>query len=834
MEIDRSEETMQFKDSAIQIGAQAVDKTDAIRKVGALLVKSGNIEPGYIDSMMAREEVANTFLGNGIAIPHGIPKDRELINETGVAVLQVPDGVPWNEGELVHLVVGIAAKSDEHLTILSNLTDVLGDADEAARLAVTDDAGEIARRLSGGNLAPEEEKEVAEDFADGFDYTITSPHGLHARPATALVELAKTFDADIQVRNDNKAGDAKSLIGLLKLGIEKDTHIRVSAKGADALKALAAIQTAFEEGLEDEEEALAEAAQASPTPSSQSIDYDGQCIAGISASPGIAIGPVQKFQRGRIIVDEKAHQSATAETARLSAALKTAKQELAELYRDMVNKSGAAKAAIFKAQTEFLDDPEILKAARALIKKGHSAGWAWQQSYEDHATVLAAMQDEILAARALDLRDVGRRLLKLLADKVEDDPELPSSPVILLADDLTPSDTAGLDPKFVLGLCTASGGPTSHTAIIARSLDIPAVVSAGPDSLSLADGDPVILDGTAGLLVAQPTDRDNAHAEKIRIAYQAQLEAERLACYQPAIMTDNTRIEVVANIGGVDEAKAAIEAGGEGVGLLRTEFQFLQRDTEPSEEEQYEACKAMIEAMGGLPMIVRTLDIGGDKDVPYLTMPEEMNPFLGVRGIRLCLERDDLFRTQLRAIFRASKYGTIRIMYPMIATMEELRAAKKITEEVRLEVGASPVEIGMMMEIPSAVMMAEDFAHEVDFFSIGTNDLTQYALAMDRMHPQLAKMADGLHPAVLRLIRRIVEAADTAGIWVGACGGIAGDPLGAVILSGLGVKELSVSIPAIAAVKAKIRSISMANAQDVAQRALGCQLASEVRALPHE
>ena len=823
---------MQFKESAIQVGAQARDKSDAIAKVGELLVKSGNIEPGYIQSMMAREEVANTYLGNGIAIPHGIPKDRELIKETGVAVLQLPEGVIWNNDERVHLVVGIAAKSDEHLTILSNLTDVLDDAEEAKRLATTTDAADIARRLSGQDHATtgEAAEEAPEDYELGFEHVVMSPHGLHARPATALVDIAKTFEAGILVRNGNKVGDAKSLIGLLKLGIEKGATIRISAEGPDAEKALETIFNALAEGLEDEEEAAAEAAHDHAV-AAEDISYEGAVIAGISASPGIASGPVCQFRRGRIVVNEKATGTPDAELARLDDALAKARGELTALYDDMVQKQGAGKAAIFKAQGEFLDDPEMQAKARALIAEGASAGWAWKLSYEEHAAILGAMKDELLAARALDLQDVGRRLLKHLADKVEDDPDLPDSPVILIADDLTPSDTAGLDPTLVLGLCTASGGPTSHTAIIARSLDIPAVVGAGADCLGLSDGKEVIVDGSSGVLVTEPTQKDRDEADKARNAFARQAEAERNACYQPAITADGHRIEVVANIGSVDEAYAAVVAGGEGVGLLRTEFQFLQRDTAPSEDEQYEAISAMIKAMNGLPMIIRTLDIGGDKDVPYLSTPEEMNPFLGVRGIRLCLLRDDIFRTQLRAIFRASANGPIRIMYPMISSLEELRAAKAITEEVRKEVGAEPVEIGMMIEIPSAVMMAEEFAREVDFFSIGTNDLTQYALAMDRMHPQLAKMADGLNPAVLRLIRKTVEAADAAGIWVGACGGIAGDPLGAVILAGLGVHELSVSIPAIASVKARIRSLSMAEARAFAADALAKTDAAAVRAL---
>ena len=497
----------------------------------------------------------------------------------------------------------------------------------------------------------------------------------------------------------------------------------------------------------------------------------------------------------------------------------------------MWKKSGPAKAGIFKAHAEFLDDPEMLDAARSLIREGRSAGWAWQHVYEDRAGILASMKDAVLAARASDLRDAGRRVLKLLAETIEDEPQLPDQPVILVADDLTPSDTARLDPKFALGLCTAGGGPTSHTSIIARSLDIPAVVSAGDSVLNLADGTLAILDGNGGLLVIEPTEADTAQARQALVDHQTQRDAERKACYKPAIMTDGARIEVVANISDVAEAAAAVEAGGEGVGLLRTEFLFLQRDSAPSEDEQFETYAAMTKALNGLPIIIRTLDIGGDKEVPYLQMPAEMNPFLGERGIRLCFARKDLFRTQLRAIFRAAATGPVRIMYPMIATFEELQKAKEITEEVRNSLGADPVEIGMMIEVPSSAVMADVFAPEVDFFSIGTNDLTQYVLAMDRLHPQLAKQADGLHPAVLRMIDQTVRAADAAGKWVGACGGVAGDPLGVVILSGLGVHELSVSIPSIAAVKAQIRGLSREKTRALAQRALACRTAAEVRAL---
>jgi multiphosphoryl transfer protein len=322
-----------------------------------------------------------------------------------------------------------------------------------------------------------------------------------------------------------------------------------------------------------------------------------------------------------------------------------------------------------------------------------------------------------------------------------------------------------------------------------------------------------------------------ASARAAQIELEQRRDVEFQARYEPALTTDGTRIEVVANIGKPAEAAAAVDAGAEGVGLVRTEFLFLERDSPPSEDEQFEAYTEMARALNGLPLVIRTLDIGGDKGVPYLALPPEANPFLGVRGIRLCLRRPDLFVPQLRAIYRASQSGPIQIMFPMVTTLEEFREARAIAERVRQEVGAAPVPIGIMVEVPSTVLMAEEFAREADFFSIGTNDLTQYVLAMDRQHPTLAQQADALHPAVLRMIKRLVEAVEGSGKWVGVCGGIAGDPLGAMILVGLGVTELSVSIPSVAAVKAKLRRGSHAQARRLGERALACSTAAEVRQL---
>ncbi len=816
----------------IKLKATAFDKADAICQAGTLLVENGNMRPAYIASMIAREQVAHTYLGNGIAIPHGLPKDRDLILQTGISVVQIPAGVAWNPGETVHLVVGIAAKSDEHLEILANLTHILDDETTMQRLARTTDPDEIVdcltqRRSNGKFATSAQEPDLDPEFAKFATVTIQGTTGLHARPATTLVNLAKQFEAEIRVGCGEQTANAKSLVSLLKLGVEGGQTVRLSAQGSDAEQALAALTRTIEAGLEDDGDGEGAAAVSL----GRALRFESEAIPGIAASPGLAIGPVFQFKRGRLVFEATATEPA-AEIVRLQQAVAVAKLQLQQLYEEVKVRSGPGKAAIFLAHQEFLEDPELVAAASADLQNHRSAAWAWQQAYEQRAQALEALTDPLLAGRAVDLRDVGRRVLRVLADKVEDEPSLPDHAVILLAEDLTPSDTAGLDPALTLGFCTAYGGPTSHSAIIARSLDLPAIVGAGPAVLNLSDGTPCILDGENGSLYPYPSEVDRITAQNAQKDWQALRQAEKLACYQPAILTDGHRVEVVANIGAAIEAEQAVKAGAEGVGLLRTEFLFLNRSEPPSEQEQVAAYTQMTQALNGLPLIIRTLDIGGDKAVPYLQLPAEANPFLGVRGIRLCLQRPDLFKPQLRAIFRAAQTGPVKIMFPMIATLEDLSAACQIAEAVRSELGAQPVEIGMMVEVPSAALMAPEFAKAVDFFSIGTNDLTQYTLAMDRGHPALARQADGLHPAVLRLIAQTVQAAKAEGKWVGVCGGVAGEPLGAAILTGLGVTELSVSIPSVAAVKAKLRSLSLVQTQALAKRALSCRSAQEVRALP--
>jgi phosphoenolpyruvate-protein phosphotransferase len=815
----------------IQLQSALTNKHDAIRQVGQLLVNSDCIEAGYIDSMLGRELVANTYLGNGIAIPHGLPKDRDLIKRTGIAVVQIPAGTTWNPGETARLIVGIAAKSDEHIEVLRRLTRVLGDKEQVERLTQTKDPHDIIEALTGERPAAPPASEAVADYAHFFDAVVLYKTGLHARPAAFFVNVAKKFQANIQVRHGSEVGNAKSLMSLLTIGAEHGATIRVSAEGPDALAALDALQKTLAESQGDEAEETP-----APTPAS-STDGPGwtplqasSTIEGISASGGLAIGPTRQYKQRAIVVEDHPGDSAV-EGNRFQTALDTAQAELAKLYEEVKVRLGSGKAAIFNVHSEFLNDSSLIQQTIVLIYQGHSAAWSWQQSINERVSKLQKLDDPILAGRAVDISDVGQRVLRHLVDTTEVKPVSIHEPVILIAEDLTPSDTAELDPDTILGFCTARGGPTSHTAIIARSLGIPAIVGAGADVLTIADGMLSILDGSSGKLYLKPAESDIQTARDMQKQLQRAQDVANSNRFAPAITTDGHRVEIAANINRAADAQQAITAGAEGVGLMRTEFLFLARDTVPTEDEQFEAYKAMVLALEGRPLVIRTLDIGGDKEVPYLNLPKEDNSFLGIRGIRLCLVRPDLFFPQLRAIYRAAAYGPIQIMFPMISTLEDVEQACAAAEEVRNELHAPKLPLGIMIEVPSAAILADQLAPVIDFFSIGTNDLTQYTLAMDRLHPQLAKQADALHPAVLRMIDATVKAAKKEGKWVGVCGGLAGDPKGATILTGLGVSELSVSVPSVASIKEHIRNHSFAEMEQIAQQALQCRTAAEVRSL---
>lgn len=808
----------------IQLHARAATKEEAIREAGRLLVDLGCIDVAYIESMLEREQQANTYLGNGIAIPHGMQKDRELIHRTGVSVVQVPLGVEWNPGQIVHVIIGIAAKSDEHIEVLAALTDVLDDDGMASRLAQTNSAADFIRGLTARqhSAAPVEELTGAQSL----DVTIVGKAGLHARPATLFSEVAAAFTSDIQVRYRDKVANGKTMASLLKLGVAGGESIRILARGEDAEEALIALKQAVESGLGETEETEAAIVETEHwLPVSQ-----GRHLEGISGSPGVGVGPIFHYGSERLVVTEES-QGNDAEAANYERAMDEASQQLKKLHDAVEQRSGKVEAAIFRAHMALLNDADLREEIYLQIDSGKSAAWAWQAAIDRRVAEFQQIENERLAERAADWKDVGRRVLRILLGQEGGEFHLPTEPSILVAEDLAPSDTARLDPALIVALCTAAGGPTAHTAIIARSLNIPAIVGLGKAVHDLKAGTVCVADGSSGQLYVEPTSEDLASAKVFQEKLAEQKDAAYATRYEPALFLDGHRVEVAGNIGKATEASEAVEVGAEGIGLMRTEFLFFDRETAPTEDEQAEVYIEMVRALRGLPLILRTLDIGGDKLASYISLPKEDNPFLGVRGIRLCLQQPDLFIPQLRAIYRAAKEGPIRIMFPMISTLEDLRAAKEIAETVRLQVGAPPVEIGIMIEVPSSVLMAPELAAEVDFFSIGTNDLTQYTLAMDRLHPTLGKSVDGLHPAVLRMIDMTVKAATAKKKWVGVCGGIAGDPLGAALLTGLGVAELSMSLPSIPTVKAHLRKLRFTQVEELARKALACTTAQEVRQL---
>ncbi len=664
---------------------------------------------------------------------------------------------------------------------------------------------------------------------------IPNATGLHARPAAVLANLTKKFKSKVLLQRGDDQANAKSLVSIMGLDVGHGDKVVLVAEGPDAAEAIAALIPEIASGLGDEGTRPAAAPatteigpDSAPAPRPRSDDPN--LLIGVSASPGLAVGKVFRLRREEIQVEEEGGDPHK-ERRRLDDALDMAKVQLEALQAQLHGQADPAKAAIFAAHQELLEDPDMMDIAESAIAKGKSAAFAWQRAYTTHAERLAQLRNALLAGRANDLRDVGRRVLGIITGQPVEEPELPPE-TILIAEELTPSDTANLDRTRVLGFCTVGGGATSHVAIIARALDIPAMAGIEPRALDIEDGTPVILDGTRGTLRLDPDPQEIGRIKALKEKSAAKREADLAAADQPAVTGDGHRVEVVANIGGEEDARKAVEMGAEGVGLLRSEFLYLERSTAPTEDEQYQIYDDISAALDGRRMIIRTLDVGGDKPLPYMPLPREENPFLGVRGIRIALDRPEILRTQVRAILRVAKTRRLGIMFPMISTLDEIRSVKGVLDEERDKLGRrDPIEVGIMVEVPSTAVMAAQFAKEVDFFSIGTNDLTQYTLAMDRGHPALASKADGMNPAVLRLIAQTIEGAHANGKWVGVCGGIAGDLQAVPILVGLDVDELSVSVPSVPAVKAEVRRRTLEECKALAQQALAQDTAADVRAL---
>ncbi|MBU7591874.1 phosphoenolpyruvate--protein phosphotransferase [Metabacillus halosaccharovorans] len=564
-------------------------------------------------------------------------------------------------------------------------------------------------------------------------------------------------------------------------------------------------------------------------------------LKGIGASAGIAIAKAYRLEEPELKIEQKTVTDKEAEKSRFEAAIATSKSELEKIKEHANRELGADKAEIFAAHLLVLSDPELLSPVKDKIETdGVNAESAMKETADMFVSMFESMDNEYMKERAADIRDVTKRVIAHLLGVQIPNPSLISEEVVIIAEDLTPSDTAQLNRQFVKGFTTDIGGRTSHSAIMARSMEIPAVVGTKQATSSIENGVMVIVDGLDGDVIINPSSDVIAQYEEKKAKFEAQKAEWAKLVNEPTISKDGQHVELAANIGTPDDVKGVLENGGEGVGLYRTEFLYMGRDQLPTEEEQYDAYKTVLERMGDKPVVVRTLDIGGDKELPYLHLPKEMNPFLGFRAIRLCLEEQDIFRTQLRALLRASSYGNLKIMFPMIATLSEFREAKAILLEEKEKLVASGVlvsdsiEIGIMVEIPSTAVMASQFAKEVDFFSIGTNDLIQYTMAADRMNERVSYLYQPYSPAILRLVSMVIEAAHKEGKWAGMCGEMAGDPIAIPLLLGLGLDEFSMSATSILPARTQIKGLSKEQAQSIKETVLSMDTTEEVIAFVKE
>jgi phosphocarrier protein FPr/phosphocarrier protein len=664
---------------------------------------------------------------------------------------------------------------------------------------------------------------------------VTLRQGLHARPAALLAQRAKSFDAQASLIAHGRSANARSVVAIMALGVRQGDALTIQARGADAGQAVAALISGIEEALRMESAAGHGAPMPAtrpvnaPAPGANPLNAAG-VLSGVVAVCGLAIGRATRIERREITVAENG-AGPTHEFAALEQALTHVRVRL-----QRVAATGAgARREIIAAHLEFLDDPQLREAAHEFITAGKSAGFAWRTAIRRSIAALEALEDARLRERADDLLDVESHVLLALAGEAT--PIILPLPerAVLVADDLLPSELTALDRQRLVAICLGKGGATSHVAILAAGMEIPMLVGLGSAIREIADGVTVIVDADAdadaGTLLTSPTAAD---VEKARGAVESRLMRranDRAEAQSECRALDGTRIEVFANLGNVFDAAAAVANGAEGCGLLRTEFLFTDREMAPDEAEQLAAYQDIAAVLGSRPLILRLMDVGGDKPLRYLPLPVEENPALGLRGIRTALAHPDLLRTQLRAALRVQPAGNVRLLIPMVTDIAEIREVRRVMAELKAELGmGAAIELGAMIETPAAALTAFALIREVDFLSIGSNDLTQYTLAMDRGHPQLAGRADAVHPAVLKLVAAAADAGVTAGKMVAVCGGAAADRIAVPLLLGLGVRELSVVPAAVPAIKRQVRSLRISECRELALSCLDLASSAEVRA----
>lgn len=690
-------------------------------------------------------------------------------------------------------------------------------------------------QLSAGHAEPKPaaEPESSEPWQEAL-VTLTNRLGLHARPAALLIRLARRFRAKVTVENlSAPAGpfDAASINGVLSLGARQRQQLRIRAQGTEARQALIELTSFIASGCGESENVEVTLAAVAPAPAQPA---PGELIS-IAASAGIAIGPLVKLRPTAFQAIARMVDNPEAEWQRLQTAIGGAQEETRALYEWAKTHAGEYEAGIFDAQLLFLEDPALIgSASHSILADRLNAEFAWQSAAGKLAERLRSLEDPYLRARAIEVADVTARVLGRLTGLINA-PSLLRQPSILSAHDLAPSEVKQLDPSMVLALCLETGSATAHSVILMRAMAIPVVVGLGPGLSAIEDGTTVAVDGQQGRVWVSP-DADKAREiENRREAWLVARRAAQQERHKPAATRDGHPIHVLANLKSVDEASEALDCGAEGVGLLRTEFLFLAREAAPSEEEQLIAYRSVAEALDLRPLIIRTLDIGGDKRVPYIEIGEEANPELGWRGIRVMLGRRDLFRTQLRAILRAGCGHSVDIMFPMISSVAELREAKAALSEVENELGRDGIpfrkdrKVGIMIEVPAAVAVADQLAREASFFSIGSNDLVQYVMAADRTNSRIAPLADPFQPAVLRMLRDTIQAGRQAGIGVCLCGELAADTLATPLLIGMGLEEFSVSAKLIPELKQAIARWTLPEAEAIARKTLALDSSEAIR-----
>jgi phosphoenolpyruvate-protein phosphotransferase len=790
---------------------------------------------GEVISVAAAGHAVAVRAANGAEILLHVGIDTVALGGEGFKVL-VAAGARVRTGEpLLNFDLDVLARRAKSLITPIVITNgerfSIANARTGRAVAVGDPLLDLQPASSETQAKRDEPKaqEVSERVTIGHD------HGIHARPAALIANFAKTATAEIAIAARGRSANAKSAVALMSLGAQRGDELTLVASGEGAAKAVAELKKL----ISSLDEKTSAAAKTAPAPASPLSPASGgglgrgqppNRLRGVIASRGLAVGRAVPLKGAEIQVIEAgkgvAHETEEFERART--------EVRARLEQLAAASKGAAREVI-AAHLEFLDDWELVASARRAIARGKSAGFAWRRAVRDSADTLRALGDPRMSERVDDLLDLESQVLLTLNGEapivVRNLPER----AILIAEDLKPSQLVSLDATRLAGICLAAGGPTSHVAILAAAMGIPALVALGASVLDVEEGTWLVLDAEQGNLATAPDQTALAAAEQTLAARQQRKQAERAAAHADCRTADGIRIEVFANLGSLAEAQVAMSNGAEGCGLLRTEFLFLERDAPPDEDEQLQQYQGIATTLAGRPLVIRTLDIGGDKPIPYLPMPAEANPALGLRGVRTSLWRPDLLRVQLRAILRVQPAGQCRVLLPMITDTAEIRAVRRMIDEVRRELRLTgSIAVGAMIETPAAALLAERVANEVEFLSIGTNDLTQYTLAMDRGHSELAHRIDGLHPAVLRLIATTVAAAEKHSRFVAVCGGLASEPAAVPVLLGLGVHELSVVPTLVPQLKSLIRTLTLDACRSLAQRAIALDTAEAVRALVND